>query len=82
MLHVVLSSSLCFQLRSEILNDDRRFMKQDDFVLHAADGDIKNVKKGLDEKRLCSVKGNHKEKVTRNLVIVIIGSVLALMVYS
>lgn len=51
------------QLTAEILNDQGRFMKQDDFVLCASGGDIKNVRKGLAEKRLCSVKGSHKEKV-------------------
>ncbi len=38
-------------------------MNQDDFVVHASEGDIKNVQKGLAEKRLCSVKGTHQEKV-------------------
>lgn len=39
-------------------------MKQDDFVLHASEGDITRVQQGLAEKRLCSVKGTHQEKVT------------------
>lgn len=39
-------------------------MKQDDFVLHASEGDMARVKQGLEEKRLCSVKGTHQEKVT------------------
>lgn len=51
------------QLTAEILNDQGRFMTQDDFVLYASGGDLKNVRKGLAEKRLCSVKGSHKEKV-------------------
>lgn len=55
------------KLAAEQLNDERRFMKQDDFVLHASDGDVKNVRKGLAEKRLCSVKGFHKEKVAINV---------------
>lgn len=38
-------------------------MSQDDFVVHASEGDMKNVRKGLEEKRLCSVKGTHQEKV-------------------
>lgn len=38
-------------------------MKQDDFVLHASEGHIASVQEGLAEKRLCSVKGTHQEKV-------------------
>ncbi|CAM9577679.1 unnamed protein product [Pylaiella littoralis] len=58
----VAAGKKALQLAAEQLNDERRFMKQDDFVLHASDGDVKNVRKGLAEKRLCSVKGTHKEK--------------------
>lgn len=49
-------------MKSDLLNE-KRYMEQKEFVLHAAEGDIKNVHKGLEEKRLCSVKGVHKEKV-------------------
>ena len=52
------------QLAAAVLDDQKRFMKQDEFVLHASEGDIKSVQKGLAEKRLCSVKGTHQEKVT------------------
>lgn len=45
------------------MDHNKQYMTQDDFVLHAVDGDANGVLVGLNEKRLCSVNGFHKDKV-------------------
>ena len=50
-----------------VFDDEMRFMTQDTFVLHAADGDLTSVRRGLNEKVFCSVNGLHKDKVINHL---------------